>query len=357
MGITVTSIGMRGRTCVGALALVGALVVGGCGAQGLSGAMRSTPSVDQALATLASEHAQSVPDGALVTAGTLTVGINTKVETVPLYFANTDGAISGLDVDLASALAEQMGLKVSFVSVSDPAAALGVTCDVVMNYSGTDAAGTVAPAGTDVTTACSYAETAPALFGKKLSGTLSGSDLTGKRVGVQAGSKSASALERTSLSLQSTGYNNLNDAFSALEGGDVDYVLCEAYPGAYLAQSHADVAMGGILGEPTPKGIAVLGTNADLRQGVSDAFSALRESGAYDLVRAHWVGSLPNLGAADQVKGVPTKGTPEAAANAAGSLAGGQSASASTGTMGANEGASSAGNAGDGSTAGANAVS
>ena len=357
MGITVTSAGLRGRAGVGAaLALAGALVLGGCNAQGLPGIAQPTPSVDQALATLASEHAQSVPDGALVTAGTLTVGIDTKAEAVPLYFAGADGAISGLDVDLASALAEQMGLRVSFVSVSDPSSELGVTCDVVMNYAGTDTAATAAPTGTAVTTACSYAEAAPALFGKQLSGTLSGPDLAGKRVGVQAGSRSASTLEQTDLSLRSTGYNNLNDAFSALESGDVDYVLCEAYPGAYLAQAYADVSMGGILGEPTSKGIAMLGTNADLRQGVSDAFSTLRESGSYDLMRARWVGSLSNLSAADQVKGVSTKGTPEAAADASDALTGGRSATTSPGAMGTSEDASATGNAGDGSTAGANAV-
>lgn len=353
MGITVTSAGMRGRACAGALALVGMLVLGGCAAQGLPGATGSTPSVDQALATLAAEHAQSVPDSALVTAGTLTVGIDTKAEAVPLYIANAGGAIAGLDVDLASVLAGQMGLKVSFVSVSDPSTALGTTCDVVMNYSGTSTAG-AASTGADVTTACSYAETAPALFGKDLSGTLSGSDLSGKKVGVQAGSKSASALEQTDLALQTTGYNNLNDAFSALESGDVDYVLCEAYPGAYLAQSYADISAGGILGNPIPKGIAVLGANADLKQGISDAFSTLQGSGTYDLIRARWVGDLPNLSTSDQVKGVSTKqAIPEAAADASRAPTGGQSAGTSNGTS---ESAAATGNAGDGSTAGANAV-
>ena len=124
-------------------------------------------------------------------------------------------ADEGLDVDVAYALADELGVDCAFVSVTGLSDAYDA-CDVVMGVRAGDDA--------DTAVAGSYAEDAMALFSRASSGTkATAADLAGKTVGVQAGSVSQRALASAGTEAAEQDFTNLNEAFAALEAGTVDY--------------------------------------------------------------------------------------------------------------------------------------
>ena len=226
--------------------------------------------------------------------GYLTVGIKTLDTLAPSYIANADGTISGFDIDLASAMAEEMGLKVRFVSVYDIGQSLGYTCDIVMDVA----------AGEDpyATVIGQYAETGTAFFYRGEPVTLGVADFYGKSVALQQGSVSQALLETSGLQMYQSPYNNLNEAFAALDAGVVDFVLCEAYPGAYLASTYEGLSCCGTLDVPSSLGIGVSVYNTELQNAVQNAFTKVSTNGLMNIVRRDWVGGMANLSYANQVQ-------------------------------------------------------
>lgn len=238
----------------------------------------------------------AVSDAALVQAGTLTVGVPDESANAPYYIVGDDGGVSGMDVDLASALAERLGLEVRFVSVDDAGDALGTSCDVVLGAEEGDVAGAVVEGSTS--------QAAVALFRRGEAGVATLDEVSGATVGVQEGSVSQGVLEGSNLEVTARTYSNLNEAFNALEAGTIDYVLCDAYSGAYLAVAYGDLAFAGTLDEPVSRGVAMAEGNDELVSAVSGALGELSGNGVVGLVRARWVGTLPDLTSETVVPGV-----------------------------------------------------
>lgn len=293
------------RTCTTVLLAVSlATVLSGCSLGPIDlGGLVTTTSVADARSALRSSLSPAVSDADLVEAGTLTVGV-TADETVPLAIAAADGTIEGINVDVAYALADELGLSsVKVVSVDGVAEGLEAGCDVVMGATAGDASDAVAVQG-------SYAQDAVALFGATAGGSAAGaapvsaSDLSGKTVGVQAGSVSSSTLSKLNLGITATTYSNLNDAFAALEAGEVDYVACDAYSGAYLASVSEKIAFAGTLDDASAVGMATSADKAALQAAVASAVEEISSNGVVGVARGRWVGSLPVLGEETKVSGL-----------------------------------------------------
>ena len=94
-------------------------------------------------------------------------------------------------------------------------------------------------------------------------------------------------LNNTGLKMSQKSYASLNEAFDALANGEVDYVLCEAYPGAYLASLHKGIGFAGSLEVPVTSGVAVLTENAALATQVQTAFDTISQNGILQLVVLH----------------------------------------------------------------------
>lgn len=281
-------------------------------------------SVADAREQLLSARPARVADSALVTPGTLTVGLNDATTSAPLVITGESGQVSGVEVDLAAAIAQELGLKVAYVSVGDPASAVGTSCDIVLGVKSTSKGSSYSVSG-------AYAESATAFFRKGDGSLAVASDLSGKRLGLQTGSVSDTALRNTGLSASVQGYVNLNEAFDALEAGKVDFVLCDAYSGAFLSRSYKDVSFAGTLDSPVSLGFACSTSNAALQSATSDALSAVQGNGVYGIIRSRWVGGLPQLGPTSQVKNIPapTSTTEQASAPASASTEGGNAAAGS----------------------------
>lgn len=289
------------NTVAAAAALAACVALAGCSGP-LSAIAGPEASVGEALA--AKTAALSPKVESTISKGVLTVGIDTQDGMVPLYVGSDSGRAYGMDVDLASALADELGLKVRFVSVDDANPGLGTTCDVLM--------GAVDGQVGATTVVGDYAERASAFFHKGDTGVAKVDDLSSKSVGVQMGSVSQTALSKTGLMMSVKTYDNLNAAFDALESGGVDYVLCDAYSGAYLSARYEEVCLAGTLDAPKAQGIAVSSQNAELADAVKAAYDAVEKNGLMGLVRRRWVAGMDPLSASSQVQDVPA-GSPTAA--------------------------------------------
>ena len=292
-----------------AAALVAACALTGCSIGPVSlDDFVGTPSVEEALAERRSTLAPVVTNDALVKDDTLTVGLLAS-QTAPLVITAEDGTPSGIDVDVAHALADALGLShVSFVSVPVASDALGETCDVVMGVDADDAG--------DATVVGGYVQSATGLFAAgDATAPIDAADLDGATVGVQAGSVSAAELDGYDVNVTQSPYTNLNEAFDALEAGEVDYVACDAYAGAYLAAALSNVSFAGTLDEPVTVGVAV--SSGELQAALTSALQQIQTNGVCDVARAHWVGALPTLSGETRVTGLTERADDAATDDAA----------------------------------------
>lgn len=278
----------RHRICAIAAAATVAVVLGGCsiGQVDLDDYVASLPSVEEARAQRNEGMTPVVSGSALREEGKLVVGIPVA-QTVPFSTVSDEGERVGLSVNMAHALADELGIpSVSFVTVSDAESALADACDVVIGVEPDDV--------TDATVLGPFAQSATGVFTRgEVSAPIDASALRGASLGVQEGSVSAAALSNYELNASRVGFTSLNEAFDALESGAVDYVVCDAYSGAYLAAAYADISLAGTLGDPTVVGVAV--GNPELVDAVQAALETIQTSGLGAVARASWVGDFPEL--------------------------------------------------------------
>lgn len=284
-----------------ALAVALAAALGGCALPAaadpasLAGALRGsvTTSVEQARADRAASlvPAQEIPT--LKTAGRLTVGVRADAG-CPAAFTGADGELEGYYVDFASALAEEMGLRVTFVSVSGVDAALSDSVDAVLGVrSGESAVATiVAP----------FEDEGVGLFGKGASDVPDAAALAGATVGAQDSSSSLRALGATDLAVRTRTYANVNAAFDALDAGEVDYVLCDVNSGGYLSTFYDDVSLAGTIAAPSRQGVALLSSDQALESAVDEAYARLESNGRLACIRARWFGTGERIGEGSVVR-------------------------------------------------------
>ena len=179
---------MTKRSTYGAIALAfGAAItvtLSGCNVPVLS---QTTKTYDEARAAQTAALKPKVDGSSLKNQGYLTVGLRTARSTIPFYLAADSGEISGIDVDVASILASELGLKVRFVSVASTSKGLESDCDIVMDTASNSDVSGARIVGT-------YAEQSTAFFHKGASGAVSAADLTGKPVGLLGGAAGQVAL-------------------------------------------------------------------------------------------------------------------------------------------------------------------
>lgn len=226
----------------------------------------------------------------------LTVGIDPDSDSA-LLFVEASGKAYGLDVDVAEALADELGLRVRFVSVSAGSAKLGSTCDVVMGAAKGDVSGS--------TVVGNYTQTASAFFHNGSTGVAKVEDLSSKTVGLQGASVSQSTLQKTGLNMTVKSYNDLNSAFEALTSGKINYVLCDAYCGFYLQESYPEASFAGTLDAPVERGVAVSSSNSELSEALTSALKKIDGNGVMELIRRRWVNGEKSLDSSTQIQNVP----------------------------------------------------
>lgn len=255
--------------CCAAVAAVAALT--GCASQESYSPPETTPVV-------------SSP--AIAEDGVLRVGVNGQA--APLAGANSSGNLVGFDVDLAAALADELGLKVEVTDVgTDGASALSDgTVDVVLGVEQDSME-------SDVWESDPYLQTAVALFSQDPNAAVP-TDESSPTIAVQTSSTSSWMAENEFGSDALVRVNGLSEAFEALSSGQADYAASDAVRGMYVVSSGSTGASASIIAlmqQPSGYCAALLDSNAQLKQAVADALSNLVDGGMVDVLDRKWLGS------------------------------------------------------------------
>lgn len=269
-----------------ALGLVFALVaLTGCGSKA------ETPETPAAEAPAA--------DLGLVADGVLTVGSDTAFP--PFESMNGDTA-EGFDVDLADALAKEMGLTVNFTSQTFdtliPQLKAGGTFDVIMS-----GMTITAEREKEITFSTPYIDSNQSIaVVKGKVAKLDGNDaaaintaFTGKVIGVQSGTTGeAWAKENIKGAKQIVPFSDTLAAFSALNAGKVDGVVNDLPVSAYLVKtSYTNNELVAEIPTGEQYGIGIATPNAALQKSINDALQALKDSGEYKAIYMKWFGVEP----------------------------------------------------------------
>lgn len=232
----------------------------------------------------------SVP--AVATEGVLKAGVDLSY---PPFAGVDKEQTAGLDVDVASAVAERLGLKVEFVDVPPSQAASALAegrVDVVFSVpltgegSGTEFAG-------------AYVSDAPAFFSNVGTGSVDASITTekvvGTAIGVQRNSEAYWLLEDELGEGETVQFDSLREAIDDLNDGKVDFVAGDALIGAYIARDTPGIRYTGQVAPATPLGMAVKAENTALAEALRSALDGLTADGVVDTIRRKWVGEVPRL--------------------------------------------------------------
>lgn len=269
--------------------------------------------------------------------GTLRVGVD--AENSPLsgmLQGGGAGKIVGLDVDIAAALADEWGLKLSIVDVgTDPEGALAEgKVDIVMGIEKSASDGAFWHSG-------AYLPTGVALFAAS-AGATAPTASAGATFAAQVSSKSAWAVMNEFGEESLTSTTDLIGAFDALASGSVQYVAADAVIGTFAAHSNGfDAHMVALMQQPGGYCIGVSDDNTDLKTAVADAVATLTGNGVISVIEKKWLGAPLDLSA------LPLTAGATAAANATVSTGGTDAADADAGADGAGADANAEGSDAD----------
>ncbi len=229
----------------------------------------------------------TVADSNLVKPGTLTVGVDS---TDAPFGGTSNGVITGSDVGVAAAIANQLGLKLNVVDTS------GKNARTLLNNKEIDIAmsmPTTQSADSGIALVGPYMQNAPALFGKNDTGvTTSTFDLTtlnGKKVGAYKSSIAANAAATYCGLDNVVPFSSLTDAFDALQSGKVDYVAADSVAGGYLSFSYGNVDCLALLQNPNGIYMGILQSNTALTNAVTGAVNDINQNGVLKVVVSKWV--------------------------------------------------------------------
>ena len=229
---------------------------------------------------------QTVSSSALKESGTLRVGVNSDAAPLAGKTASSSDIV-GIDVDIAAAIADQLGVKLKIVDVGTDAekALTNGTVDIVMGLdSSTDTE-------TSYWRSSSYLKTGVALFGTA-STTSIPTVTSNPKVAAQVSSKSSWRVSTlfgdTSLVAQS----DLKSAFNALTAGTVQYVASDAIVGSYISSvNNYQAKILALLQDTSGYCVGVSKSNTELQNAITSAVSSLSDGGVVDVIEAKWLGS------------------------------------------------------------------
>ena len=229
----------------------------------------------------------TLADSATLESGVLTVGVNAS--NTPFGGLNTSNEIIGFDVDLAAALADELGLELDVVDVgSNGRSALdNGQVDVVMGSS---------KSGSDVTVSYSdaYINDGASLFCLSGNEPESMQDITGQDDAIIVlGESSSASTVQEALGVDAVeAYASMQDAFDALESGEHAYLVTDAVIGSYFSRDYDDIVRVDFVGADTvvPMYALTLTENEELTEAVSAALETVSENGVLRVVESKWLG-------------------------------------------------------------------
>lgn len=259
---------MKALVCCAAAACL-AMVLAGCSSQ-----QSYTPP----------EKSATVSSPAIGKSGTLRVGVNAG--SPPLAGSpSSSSKIVGIDVDVAAALADQLGLKLEIVDVgTDPEAALKEgKVDVAMGI------------GSEIEVSFwrspAYLPKGVALFSTPANATVP-TKASSPKIAAQVSSTSSWQVTNEFGQDALVSENDLKSAFAALADGSAQYVAADAVIGMYAAHSGGyDAQIVALMQQPGGYCVGMLEANTELQAAVKYALAALTDGGIVSVIEKKWLGT------------------------------------------------------------------
>jgi polar amino acid transport system substrate-binding protein len=231
-----------------------------------------------------------VPPTAVQSEGVLKVGVDSG--RAP-YAGLSKGNLVGIDVDIAAALADKLGLKLELVDIADKRADelfVAGDIDMVMDV---EESGVRLDRGIEIGP---YLESGPAIFSLIDENTSSDLDLdilVGTSIVAQKDSLSAWAVKNTFGEQALIEADRIEDAFAMVENGSAAYAAADAIAGSYLSSNYGAVSCAMLL--PDSKIGVYLGVaaeNDDLAGALTEALINIRDDSTLSVILAKWLGSI-----------------------------------------------------------------
>jgi polar amino acid transport system substrate-binding protein len=239
--------------------------------------------------TAADAGSSALKDARLVTPGQLTVC--SDIPYAPFEF-NQGDQLTGFDVELVRAVAQQLGLKAQFKATPFDtiiASLAAGNCDLVAS-----ATTITEERRQKVAFSEPYFDADQSLLIRVAdAGTYKAlADLKGKKIGVQSGTTGENyAKAHAPQGAAVKDFPGADDLFNALTSGDIDAVLQDFPVNKYRALQAADkFAVTETFKTGEQYGFAMAKDNGKLVESVNAALAALRTSGGYDDVYKAWFG-------------------------------------------------------------------
>lgn len=207
----------------------------------------------------------------------------------PFNYFDETSTLVGFDVDICTAVAEELGLEPNPVTAPFNSLIGGLQANRADAIIGSLAA--TEERMEQVLFTEPYYETGASLFVQRDSKITSIDDLEGATVGVTLGTTFEEyALGRDNISEVKT-YQADPDALKDLESGRIDAVITQGFMGNYLVKNaNFTVKEVGDVLNPDLAAIAVRKDNPELRDALDAALLTLREDGTYDALSTEWFG-------------------------------------------------------------------
>lgn len=225
----------------------------------------------------------TVDPSALIKGGTLIVGVNSL--STP-FAMQSNGSIVGLDVDIAAAIADEMGLKLEVVDVgSDATGALANgTVDMVMSLDSADDS-------LDCWVSDPYINSCVALFAQSSNSTI---PTKKSKPTICAESSSMSAWVVTDqFGSSALEPQDLSTALENLSSGNASYVAADAIIGTYaINAAHYDAHMVALMEKLSGYCVGAASTNTALQSALQQALTSFNEKGLLNVIENRWLGSV-----------------------------------------------------------------
>jgi len=222
--------------------------------------------------------------------GTLTVG--SDIAYAPIEFVDENGDNAGLDIDLANAMGEVLGVQVEFQNATFE----GLIPALLSNrYDALMSAMTHTSERDDQVDFIDYFNAGSGIIVPtgNPNGIQGSADLCGMKVAVQEGTIQVDALEQQNATcdedIQILKFPTDPEAVQALLSGQADAEIADFPVAAYSAsQSNGELEIIPNQIDPAPYGIALRPDSDDLEDVLQQAFDQVKEDGTYDDILEKW---------------------------------------------------------------------
>jgi ABC-type amino acid transport substrate-binding protein len=196
----------------------------------------------------------------------------------------------GVDVDILKEIGRRLGLQVTFKkAVFDT-----IFRDLAQGkFDAVASSATITPdREKTVDFSVPYFPADQSLMVKKGSDIKTVADLKGKTVGAQLGTTGAAyAKDKTDANVRT--YEEIDDAFNALEAGQVQAVINDCPISKYAERSHSDLVVVAAIDTNEQYGIAFASQSDALREAVNKVLGEMRKEGLLESIPRKWLGSRP----------------------------------------------------------------